>query len=54
MMTRAVLFVLALAAGNFLWQAISGAHDWGAALERSYSQCWAVLWFAYRMRRGTA
>lgn len=44
--TPRVAFLLAFAAGNFVYQAFSG-HDWPLALDRSIFQCVAVLAWWY-------
>ena len=39
---RAVAFIAALVVGNFVYQAITGRHDYAVAIERSWFQGWAL------------
>lgn len=45
MVIRAILFSLAITAGNFAYQAF-GPENWYLAFERSFLQWWAIVGFA--------
>jgi hypothetical protein len=47
-----IALAAALVVSNYLYQSITGMHDWGAAFERSYFQLWALL-LAWVATRGT-
>lgn len=43
---KVVPVILALAAGNFLYQLIQTEPSWSVAIERSWFQGWAVVFYA--------
>lgn len=45
-----ILVTVGLVMGNFLYQAVFGASDWSAAIERSYfgALAVAIVWFCVR------
>lgn len=51
MIAFTVYRIVGYVSANFIWQLVTGRHDWGFAITVSFFQAWAIAWTVRDTRR---